>query len=71
LPIRWDDRGVLATVTAALEALPPDRWVAAHSEKRLGVYTHVELHDCSAAIESLPAPPSECVNFTGGRQSVA
>ena len=24
----------------------------------LGVYTHVELPDCSAAIESLPAPPS-------------
>lgn len=22
-----------------------------------GVYTHVELPDCSAAIESLPAPP--------------
>ena len=23
----------------------------------LGVYTHVELHDQTAAIESLPAPP--------------
>jgi hypothetical protein len=25
----------------------------------LGVYTHVELPGCSAAVESLPAPPSE------------
>jgi integrase len=34
--------------------------LARHSDIRLtlGVYTHVELHDCSAAIESLPAPPS-------------
>ena len=35
--------------------------LARHSDIRLtlGVYTHVELPDCSAAIESLPAPPSE------------
>lgn len=34
--------------------------LARHSDVRLtlGVYTHVELHDRSAAIESLPAPPS-------------
>ena len=34
--------------------------LARHSDIRLtlGVYTHVELPDCSAAIESLPAPPS-------------
>jgi integrase len=33
--------------------------LARHSDIRLtlGVYTHVELHDQSAAIESLPAPP--------------
>jgi site-specific recombinase XerD len=33
--------------------------LARHSDIRLtlGVYTHVELPDCSAAIESLPAPP--------------
>ena len=34
--------------------------LARHSDIRLtlGVYTHVELPDCSAAIESLPAPPT-------------
>jgi integrase/recombinase XerD len=34
--------------------------LARHSDIRLtlGVYTHIELPDCSAAIESLPAPPS-------------
>jgi len=34
--------------------------LARHSDVRLtlGVYTHVEMHDRSAAIESLPAPPS-------------
>jgi integrase len=34
--------------------------LARHSDIRLtlGVYTHVELPDCSAAIESLPPPPS-------------
>ena len=33
--------------------------LARHSDIRLtlGVYTHVELPDCSAAIESLPGPP--------------
>ena len=33
--------------------------LARHSDIRLtlGVYTHVGLSDCSAAIESLPAPP--------------
>jgi len=33
--------------------------LARHSDIRLtlGVYTHVELPDCTAAIESLPAPP--------------
>jgi integrase len=33
--------------------------LARHSDIRLtlGVYTHVELHDQSAAIESLPGPP--------------
>jgi integrase len=33
--------------------------LARHSDVRLtlGVYTHLELHDCSAAIKSLPAPP--------------
>jgi hypothetical protein len=33
--------------------------LARHSDIRLtlGVYTHVELLDCSAAIGSLPAPP--------------
>jgi hypothetical protein len=37
--------------------------LARHSDIRLtlGVYTHVELHDQTAAIESLPAPP----NVTG------
>jgi transposase len=34
LPIRWDEWGVLAIVTA-LEALLPDRWLAAHPEHRL------------------------------------
>ena len=34
--------------------------LARHSDVRLtlGVYTHVGLHDQTAAIESLPAPPS-------------
>ena len=34
--------------------------LARHSDVRLtlGVYTHVEMHDRSVAIESLPAPPS-------------
>ena len=34
--------------------------LARHSDIRLtmGVYTHVELSDCSAVIELLPAPPS-------------
>jgi site-specific recombinase XerD len=34
--------------------------LARHSDIRLtlGVYTHVELHDQTAAIESLPVPPS-------------
>jgi integrase len=34
--------------------------LARHSDVRLtlGVYTHVELHDQTAAIESLPAPPA-------------
>ncbi len=34
--------------------------LARHSDIRLtlGVYTHVELHDQTAAIESLPAPPA-------------
>ena len=34
--------------------------LARHSDIRLtlGVYTHVDLSDCSTAIESLPAPPS-------------
>jgi hypothetical protein len=33
--------------------------LARHSDVRLtlGVYTHVELHDQTAAIGSLPAPP--------------
>ncbi len=33
--------------------------LARHSDIRLtlGVYTHVELQDQTAAIESLPAPP--------------
>jgi integrase/recombinase XerD len=33
--------------------------LARHSDIRLtlGVYTHVELPDCTAAIDSLPAPP--------------
>ncbi len=33
--------------------------LARHSDIQLtlGVYTHVELHDQTAAIESLPAPP--------------
>jgi hypothetical protein len=30
----------------------------------LGVYTHVELPDRSAAIESLPAPPSAATSKT-------
>jgi len=34
--------------------------LARHSDIRLtlGVYTHVELHDQTAAIHSLPAPPA-------------
>ena len=48
--------------------------LARHSDIRLtlGVYTHVELPDCSAAIESLPAPPngSTCPNEGCGRRSV-
>ena len=34
--------------------------LARHSDIRLtmGVYTHIELHDQRAAIESLPSPPS-------------
>ncbi len=33
--------------------------LARHSDVRLtlGLYTHVELHDQTAAIQSLPAPP--------------
>jgi len=33
--------------------------LARHADIRLtlGLYTHVELHDQTAAIESLPAPP--------------
>jgi hypothetical protein len=33
--------------------------LARHSDIRLtlGVYTHVELHDQTAAIEALPGPP--------------
>jgi hypothetical protein len=28
----------------------------------MGVYTHINLHDQSSAIESLPAPPSVKIN---------
>src|SRR6185436_9190355 len=37
--------------------------LARHSDVRLtlGVYTHVGLHDQTAAIRSLPAPPGVCV----------
>ena len=37
--------------------------LARHSDIRLtlGLYTHVALHDHSAAIESLPAPPKHIV----------
>ncbi len=33
--------------------------LARHSDIRLtlGVYTHIEIHDCTLAIQSLPAPP--------------
>ena len=33
--------------------------LARHSRLRLtlGVYTHIEIHDCTLAIQSLPAPP--------------
>lgn len=38
--------------------------LARHSDIRLtlGLYTHVALHDHSAAIESLPAPPNAYSN---------
>ncbi len=41
--------------------------LARHSDIRLtlGVYTHVELPDRSAAIESLPAPPDGNRNANG------
>jgi hypothetical protein len=40
--------------------------LARHRDVRLtlGVYTHVELPDRCAAIESLPAPPSAVVSKT-------
>ena len=33
--------------------------LARHGDIRLtlGVYTHIEIHDCTLAIQSLPAPP--------------
>lgn len=39
--------------------------LARHSDIRLtlGIYTHVELHDQTAAIASLPGPPSEKSDF--------
>jgi hypothetical protein len=45
--------------------------LARHSDVRLtlGVYTHVELPACSAAIESLPAPPTP--KDQGGEQPKA
>jgi integrase/recombinase XerD len=45
--------------------------LARHSDIRLtlGLYTHVELSDCIAAIESLPAPPSGVVSQTFEPQS--
>jgi len=44
--------------------------LARHSDIRLtlGVYTHVELPDRSAAIESLPAPPSGVSERKDGRE---
>jgi integrase len=39
--------------------------LARHSDIRLtlGVYTHIELPDCSVAIKSLPAPPNADKNL--------
>ena len=44
--------------------------LARHSDIRLtlGLYTHVELHDQTAAIESLPAPPSKKEDGGEGRR---
>jgi integrase len=46
--------------------------LARHSDVRLtlGVYTHVELPDRSAAIESLPAPPKEAIDSTVPRPTL-
>jgi integrase/recombinase XerD len=46
--------------------------LARHSDIRLtlGLYTHVELSDCTAAIESLPAPPSGVATQTYEPQSL-
>ena len=40
--------------------------LARHADIRLtlGLYTHVELHDQTAAIESLPGPPAADENET-------
>ena len=47
--------------------------LARHSDIRLtmGVYTHVELSDCSAAIELLPAPPGGHADSISKEKSVA
>jgi hypothetical protein len=46
--------------------------LARHSDVRLtlGVYTHVELHDQTAAIQALPAPPKakDTKEASDGRQ---
>jgi len=44
--------------------------LARHSDIRLtlGVYTHVELHDRTAAIEALPGPPEAPERSNGNRQ---
>ncbi len=44
--------------------------LARHSDIRLtlGLYTHVELHDQTAAIESLPGPPGKKENDGKGRR---
>ena len=45
--------------------------LARHGDIRLtlGVYTHIEIHDCTLAIQSLPAPPDGANGKVGTRPS--
>lgn len=45
------------------------RWMVTYIRLTLGLYTYVELHDQTAALELLPAPPKAENRDTSRRRS--